>query len=440
MKLLRKILKVPEGDDAGYRPMGNVRKVVDKGSPEKQTINCTATNGAEVTVEDNLEAMFSELDPVAEVDEADEDDVYRLEQQNYFQVIDSENVNYLPEEKSSVEIVILRSNENANSQVVKVEAMDAIDTAAESVDDTASNDLIEYGYTTEDSLDENDVVVICDTQIKRTNISKKEATSRYKVPCLICQLPIFKKDIESHLNDHVNFLPQVVSANEFFRCDGCRSIFVSSKVFLEHLADRKTCQILFETQPDAQCTDYQYLDDPLTLNTLDNIQLICCTKTEDRKFLCNCKYQTTLFDKFREHYRNCHIAVDHQNDQLHRDTYRLNHRCGLCLRTLETLQETIFHAYYHQKQFTCPINPCGKKIFNTFGSLRRHLEREHFDGMTFPCQYCQKVYVGYELLKIHLKSECTARKMCCKFCGKFSRLFLLDMRSNFWYCIYFRAN
>lgn len=449
-KLLRKILKVPLVEDSSPSKLGIIRKIIetyDVGTmtgerlasedepSESQMVDFShaSSNGIE-TVEDNLETMFSELDPQTEVDEADDDDGYSMEQPEYFHVIDEEDKglisyhqnrqaedNYIQEEKDAMEIVILQSDEGANSHILKSEMIDenSIDMTTDEVSEAVANDLIEYTYTTEDSMDDNEVVVICNTQIKKTKSIKKEAIKRYKVNCLLCRAAVFKKDLETHLNDHVNFLPQVISALEFYRCDRCRSIFISSATFLEHLADRKACMLLSKYQTDEQCTDYQFLDDPLD-QTLDNIQMICCTKTEDRKFRCKCLYQTTSFETFHEHYLNHHLTDKHQSEQLYRDTYRLNHQCGLCLMSLDSLQETIFHAYYHQKQFTCPINPCGKRVFNTFGSLRRHLERDHFDGMIFHCQYCSKAYVGYELLKIHLKAECSARKMCCKLCGRFS--------------------
>ena len=45
--------------------------------------------------------------------------------------------------------------------------------------------------------------------------------------------------------------------------------------------------------------------------------------------------------------------------------------------------------------------PCGKEAINT--TLKRHIEANHLEGVSIPCNFCEKTFKGRDALGQHCR-------------------------------------
>lgn len=433
-KLLRKLLQVPDVEETGSAAIG---KFIDKqtetcdvstmtGSPRKS--GQTDYSGS---VENNLEVMFAGLGEenneflevlvddrsknmiqfdadenqfhVTEKDVDDEEDI-AVFQGKLETISDMQSGNcYLISELTTKEV-------DAADVVDVIDKMDVVNTvdAADFMD--SENHLIEYALSDMDDDDPLEVIA--------TKRRYEKGMKNMKASCSTCNVVIPVNDFGSHVADHEDFLPKVIGQTEFFRCNRCRRVYVSSAALFEHLKSVEQCALAGKDADPEYCTDYQFLDDS-TLSISENLQMTSCSMVENL-FTCDCGFATETFDELHNHYKAEHFFGPDELSQNGKDMCQLSHTCGTCEISFENVKEVVFHAYYHQHQFPCPVSPCSKAFLNSYNSLRRHIEREHIDGVVFSCHYCKQPFVGYDRLKLHMKTECKARRLTCKHCGKFS--------------------
>lgn len=238
-----------------------------------------------------------------------------------------------------------------------------------------------------------------------------------KASCSTCNVLIPVAEFGSHVADHENFLPKVIGHTEFFRCTRCRRVYVTSSALVEHLENGELCSLADRDADPEYCTDYQFLDDS-TVSISENLQMTSCSLVENL-FTCDCGFATETFDEFHNHYKAEHLIGPDELSQCGKDMCQLSHTCGICEASFLNVKEVVFHAYYHQSPFPCPVSPCSKVFMNSYNSLRRHIAREHIDGIVFSCHYCKEEFVGYDRLRTHMKTECRARRLTCRHCGEF---------------------
>lgn len=405
-KLLRKILKLPDEiplDAAEEQPVetSDASTMTCLSILSTKIDNVDHPSTIEHSVEENLQEMFGLDDKEQFIDVLEVADVKHMIQfdPSDDQFLIAERV-HISMEDDEVEL------EQQSDGVIQME-VNTTDIYEElSMEEPEKQFII---YSDSECVGEPVTVPIADEAIKN---SRKSSRKIRKENCIICNAVVASTDILSHIADHEDFLPRVISTTEFFRCNHCRRVYPSTVPFIAHL-DSESCTLASLTPKPDDYTDYQFLDDSPDF-TLENVQLITCSISQDDKFLCDCAFATDSFATFTDHYKSQHM----NNQDVIKETCRQSHTCGICEVTFENLKETIFHSYYHQSQYVCPVTPCGKIFFNSYNSLRRHIEREHIEGLVFPCQYCKEEFVGYDRLKAHLRKECKARQVACNYCGR----------------------
>lgn len=425
-KLLRKLLQLPEQNDGNEETDVKIKlssKIVCNASTMTVSTRKPVQGEISGTVEANLEAMFTSLNE---------------ENNEFLEVLDDEHskdiIHYVVTDKIADDLEDVDSLETIPDIQAKdchlihdlsindVDATNAIDvTDADDtidVDDTA--EVIDAIEQIDDAIETEEQQYIeyalseCSTSDDPMHLEEGPKAKRpRKFNCRTCNCTVASNGMKEHIIDHEDFLPKVIGYSKFYRCNRCRHIYISSKDFEKHLTNGKICAVA-SADPEY-CTDYQFLDDPM-IGISENLHMISCSNI-DNMFVCDCGRLTETLSELCEHYKCSHLMGPEELSQNGKDMCRLSHTCGICKTSFENLKEAVFHVYYHQKQFPCPVSPCRKMFMNSYNSLRRHIEREHITGLVFNCPYCKQEFMGYDRLRSHMKIDCSARQIKCKHCG-----------------------
>lgn len=350
------------------------------------------------TVEENLDTMFNVLD----------DD----EQTELIEVI--EQVDSKADGSIGLESPLDGDNESMeividDHQNIKFECRSPIQEEELEENDPS---MIEYAVS-------EDGEEIAPSGIAHATDNKNGARKRKRLAkhrCELCTANVSPDELETHMNQHEEMLPIMITSAKFFRCGRCRSVYPSVQSFGEHFLDPERCNEIAERTPDGNYTDYQFLEDKIT-SAIENISLISCRWTPENDYTCDvCECSADSYKAITDHFQNEHLG-DHENfADLNGDTFQLEHTCGICMRQFSNLKDIAFHVYFHQEHFYCPVTACDKMLYSSYSNLRRHLDRQHVKE-SHPCPYCQTVFQEYRQLRTHLRIECTARTMNCRYCG-----------------------
>lgn len=226
-------------------------------------------------------------------------------------------------------------------------------------------------------------------------------------------------DFQSHVNEHMEILPLILTSANFFRCSRCRLVFASAEQLCAHIEATDTCTIDTKIGINGDnCVDYQFLGDPI-INNIDQIRMFSCQKIDDDGFIaCEfCDYVFENFMDFIEHFNDMHLTNVENTEELYEGTAHLSHCCGICGKTYMNIKDIMFHVYFHQTTFYCPFVGCSD-TYNKSHYLNRHIAREHFTEEKHICEHCQWQTNSYAFFKRHVRHECPARKFICATCGE----------------------
>lgn len=353
------------------------------------------------TVEDNLDAMFNDLDDQTEIIEVIEDVESKTDGGTGLELP-------LDDDNESMEIDMV------DQQNVKFERRSPIQEVEQGDNDPL---LIEYAVS-EDGEEAAPPGTVNEMD-NQTEARKRKRSAKYR--CDLCSANVNPDELEAHINHHEEILPIMITSAKFFRCGRCRCVYPSEKSFGEHFLDSELCNDIAESIPDGNYTDYQFLDDKIT-SAIENISLISCRWTPENDYTCDvCECSADSYKAITDHFQNEHLGDHESFTDLSGDTFQLEHTCGICKRQFGNLKDIAFHVYFHQEHYYCPVTACDKVLYSSYGTLRRHLDRQHVKD-SHPCQYCQMVFQEYRQLRTHLRIECTARTMNCRYCGMFGLL------------------
>lgn len=226
-------------------------------------------------------------------------------------------------------------------------------------------------------------------------------------------------DFQSHVNEHMEILPLILTSANFFRCSRCRLVFASAEQLCTHIEAADGCSKNDKYNMNGDnCVDYQFLGDPIT-NNIDQIRVFSCQKNdEDETIACEfCDYLFESFMDFIEHFNDVHLTNVESTEELYEATANLSHCCGICSRTYMNIKDIMFHVYFHQATFYCPFVGCSE-TYNKPHYLNRHIARQHFTVEKHTCEHCQWETNSYTFFKKHVRQECPARKFVCTTCGE----------------------
>lgn len=232
--------------------------------------------------------------------------------------------------------------------------------------------------------------------------------------CFYCKNQLnTSKELKNHLTEHIEIVSTILKSTNFYRCTRCRGMYPTAETFLDHIDDEDACGSDKIVDSDDKCVDYQFLAD-----LMENLSIFSCQINDDNKFDCEfCENDFDEFNDFVDHFKSEHVDCE----EMHEPIMNLSHRCGVCETKLENLLDTLFHVYFHQKQFKCSIQNCTNS-YKKFAFLNRHLAREHFNQTAHKCNHCEFQTDTYELYKKHQRFDCKQRNYKCSYCGKFERL------------------
>lgn len=233
-------------------------------------------------------------------------------------------------------------------------------------------------------------------------------------------------DFQSHVNEHIEILPLILTSTNFFRCSRCRLVYPSADQLCKHIETADSCtHVAANDTSGDNYIDYQFLGDPIT-NNIDQIRMFSGQKNNDGTtdgdaeiVSCEfCDYSFEHFMDFIEHFNDVHLTNVENTEELYADTANLSHCCGICAKTYMNIKDIMFHVHFHQTTFYCPFVGCSD-TYHKSHYLNRHIAREHFTIEKHKCEHCQLELNSYKLFKAHLRHECSARKFICTTCGEF---------------------
>lgn len=230
-------------------------------------------------------------------------------------------------------------------------------------------------------------------------------------------------DFQSHVNEHMEILPLILTSANFFRCSRCRLVFATAEQLCAHIDAAELCQTDGKSAANGDnCVDYQFLGDPI-MNNIDQIRMFSCQKVEDEGSLLACEFCEFMFESFMdfvEHFNDVHLTNVENTEELYESTANLSHCCGICAKTYMNIKDIMFHVYFHQTTFYCPFVGCSDTYPRSV-YLNRHIAREHFTEEKYACEHCAWETSSYAHFKRHVRHECTARKFACPTCGECQR-------------------
>lgn len=382
-KLLRKILNLPEKEDAISAT------VIDHDKPDETPADTCSLGDATV------QSSFDEYDS-NEPNESDLAD-YDIIEANDDAELDDGNIECLANYELDDGMV---SDENVfvdDAEIALKEDGAMADDANVPIDDI--EELVDEADET-DGIDDNKCVVY-----DRCSYCNK----KFNDP----------NDFQSHVNEHMEILPLILTSANFFRCSRCRLVFASAKQLCTHVEATDSCTIDTKNGLNADdCVDYQFMGEQITQN-IDQIRMFSCQKSdEDGIIACEfCEYLFESFMDFIEHFNDVHLSNAENTQELYKDTANLSHCCGICAKTYMNIKDIMFHVYFHQTTFYCPFVGCSDK-YEKSHYLNRHIAREHFTVEKHICDHCQWETNNYTFFKKHVRHECSARKFVCTTCGK----------------------
>lgn len=388
-KLLRKIFNLSERSDSTSPP------AIEQKTIETQTDACGLSDAKVQTAFDEYDSNDPAECERAEYDIIDANDETELDGDS-IEVFSIANYD-MDDDMVTEENVYLDDSESVSMRAKQEQA--EID-AADGVDDANDANVPIDDFDDVEEVDVDDEIAVFD----RCSYCNKKFNN--------------PSDFQSHVNEHMEILPLILTSANFFRCSRCRLVFAKAEQLCTHIEAPDSCTIDTKNGLNGDnCVDYQFLGDPI-VNNIDQIRMFSCQKNDvDGAIACEfCDYVFESFMDFIEHFNDVHLMYVENTEELYEDTANLRHCCGICAKTYMNIKDIMFHVYFHQTTFYCPFVGCSD-TYNKSHYLNRHIAREHFRVEKHTCEHCQWETNSYTLFKKHVRHECSARKFVCTTCG-----------------------
>lgn len=417
IKLLQKILNLPDPNESAV--MLSQPKSVETQTEEKVIIDAS--------IQTSPVKLSTKLDKNTNVNKSSK----KRKSQNYcaeenlFECTESNPTDSL---QATNEITEMKYDENSEIDIIEIiEEMSDNENMTEIIYLPNHND-IEIG----NEPDEDNKVVCINTALLQTTAANQmdanatEKSGKHKITmadkhtlkCDYCKKNFNNSDeFKTHMNDHLEILPIILTSTNFFRCSQCRLVFPSAEHLLNHFDNTELCTEIKNANSDDNCIDYQYLSDPITEN-MHYSRMFSCYKYEENVYaceLCDDTFENILH--FVEHFNDLHLINNETCEELYAETLHLNHYCGMCNKSCLNLKDIMFHVYFHQTIFFCPFLDCSN-CYMKFPFLNRHITREHSINTEYTCPHCNYVAPDYISFKLHSRKICTERKFKCSYCGE----------------------
>lgn len=239
--------------------------------------------------------------------------------------------------------------------------------------------------------------------------------------CFYCKKQLANiDDLQSHLTEHIEIVPIILATTKFYRCARCLLVFTNVERLRDHLNVKNSC----ENTP-ANLED-KYVDYDLLGDKMGNVSIFSCHKKDDDSICCEaCETSSDNLYQLVEHCEKDHLFSNNGVCAALLRSMNLCHCCGVCGATSMNVREALFHVYFHQEQFKCPLDGCVNS-YRKFTFLNRHIAREHFSGTYHKCGHCVFETKNYDDYKKHLRVECTQRNFKCSYCGKAVNLLVFN--------------
>ncbi|CRK95902.1 CLUMA_CG009348, isoform A [Clunio marinus] len=257
---------------------------------------------------------------------------------------------------------------------------------------------------------------LCGKTFKSEEGLRNHKLNLHRLPCNVCGKMISKENLKRHLNTiHLNIKP--------YQCDICGKKFSSKSEIAHHMI--KHIGLEHRTR-DYQCDlcEASFFDksglQTHTLYVHERQQHHYCS-------LCNRTFRTEQGfknHKLRPHRSPCEICgKSFRNDLLkhHLNMVHFNikpYQCDICGKKfckdyLPRHMDTHIGLEHRTKDFHCQI--CGNSYFDKHG-IERHILTIHEKPKHLTCLLCGKTSRNKEDLKNHKLRPC---RLPCKICGKF---------------------
>lgn len=248
--------------------------------------------------------------------------------------------------------------------------------------------------------------------------------------CFYCKKQLANNDdLKLHLMEHIEIVPIILTTTKFYRCARCLLVLTNVKRLCDHLNAKSACE---NKQANLEDKYHNHSGYDLSGEKMGNVSIFSCLKKDDDSICCEaCETSSDNLYQLVEHCEKDHLFSN--NDAAVLRPMNMSHSCGVCGATSMNLREALFHVYFHQEQFKCPLDGCMNS-YEKFTFLNRHIAREHFSGTYHKCGHCVFETENYDDFKKHLRVGCTQRNFKCSYCGEFVNLLafnhLFDVSSH----------
>lgn len=268
--------------------------------------------------------------------------------------------------------------------------------------------LIEFFFF--ESVDE--VVYLEEEEVDIVDIDESGTNQWKRLRCDICDRAFSSvAERNNHIEDHFKSI----------ECPNCKRSFIGDRAYSFHVTSGK-CKENVDLDRFKCCLCNEKVFDSLDMLNDHLLTEHNCIITEDQ---ISCELCNRTFGKLkylRKHVRELHDNATPfdcgtcgkkfkrkanllEHELIHQGKYLAKCKtCGLSYRTKSALK---LHERTHtgEKPYKCDI--CNQKSYAYNTDLKRHKRSIHgiFNGTTYPCTLCSKVYYEPKLLKNHMNKS-----------------------------------